>query len=316
MKSANMMQMAGLVALSSALAIGQQIATGPDVGARIPAFELPDREGNLQTFDSLKGENGMLLAFVRSADWCPFCKTQLVDLNSQLARFKAEGVGVVSVSYDTQEVLSDFGERQDIGFPMLSDRNSAAIKAFGILNTTVDPNDDVYGIPFPGMYVLDANGVVKAKYFEDSFQERYSAAAVLTREFGANGVEMQKAAGDAFNVTAYASDEGFAPGRRITLVLEIEPKAAGLTASQLNWQMAEGAAWESYEPEVLNTGGTIRIMRDIKVLGSRQIADAVADGTLTVAGSLTSGNATLPLQWIFRIGQMETERVPEAIRMR
>jgi hypothetical protein len=48
---------------------GPAIRTGPEAGEKIPAFSLPDQNGRIQTFDSLKKPNGLLLAFVRSADW-------------------------------------------------------------------------------------------------------------------------------------------------------------------------------------------------------------------------------------------------------
>lgn len=44
-------------------------APGPAVGATLPAFEAPDQDGRLQTFESLRGTNGLLLVFSRSADW-------------------------------------------------------------------------------------------------------------------------------------------------------------------------------------------------------------------------------------------------------
>lgn len=54
--------------MSLAGANGQQ-PTGPAVGESIPAFEAVDQFGRTQTFDSLKGSNGLLLLFHRSADW-------------------------------------------------------------------------------------------------------------------------------------------------------------------------------------------------------------------------------------------------------
>lgn len=42
---------------------------GPAVGSQIPAFTAEDQNGRARTFDSLKGPNGLLLLFVRSADW-------------------------------------------------------------------------------------------------------------------------------------------------------------------------------------------------------------------------------------------------------
>jgi len=47
----------------------RNLATGPEPGQRVPAFQLPDQKGTRRDFASLRGRNGLLLAFVRSADW-------------------------------------------------------------------------------------------------------------------------------------------------------------------------------------------------------------------------------------------------------
>jgi len=42
---------------------------GPQVGEPVPEFNLPDQFGQLQTLDSVRGPNGTMLLFFRSADW-------------------------------------------------------------------------------------------------------------------------------------------------------------------------------------------------------------------------------------------------------
>ena len=42
---------------------------GPQVGERVPAFSLPDQNGQIQTLESILGPNGAILMFHRSADW-------------------------------------------------------------------------------------------------------------------------------------------------------------------------------------------------------------------------------------------------------
>lgn len=42
---------------------------GPRVGEALPAFEARDQTGRLRNFASLKGPNGLVLLFFRSADW-------------------------------------------------------------------------------------------------------------------------------------------------------------------------------------------------------------------------------------------------------
>jgi hypothetical protein len=43
--------------------------TGPAIGERVPDFTLPDQNGKSWTLGELKGAEGLLLVFTRSADW-------------------------------------------------------------------------------------------------------------------------------------------------------------------------------------------------------------------------------------------------------
>jgi hypothetical protein len=45
------------------------LKTGPGVGAKVPAFEAPDQNGQLQKLETLRGPKGLMLVFTRSADW-------------------------------------------------------------------------------------------------------------------------------------------------------------------------------------------------------------------------------------------------------
>lgn len=71
--------LAGIVTLS-APALGQDgfgempatsanWTTGPEVGDRIPEIAALDQSGVRRTFDEIKGPNGALVFFFRSADW-------------------------------------------------------------------------------------------------------------------------------------------------------------------------------------------------------------------------------------------------------
>ena len=44
-------------------------STGVAVGQKVPAFRLPDQNGRMQDFASLRGPNGLALYFNRSVDW-------------------------------------------------------------------------------------------------------------------------------------------------------------------------------------------------------------------------------------------------------
>jgi cytochrome oxidase Cu insertion factor (SCO1/SenC/PrrC family) len=44
-------------------------ALGPQVGAPVPDFSLPDQHGTTRSLKSLLGPKGAILVFFRSADW-------------------------------------------------------------------------------------------------------------------------------------------------------------------------------------------------------------------------------------------------------
>src|SRR5262245_36612259 len=166
---------------------------GPQVGQVVPDFRLSDQNGKFWTRASIMGPKGALLLFYRSADWCPYCKTQLVDLQGRVDQLRAQGLGVAAISYDSVPILEDFATRRHITFPLLSDTDSATIKAFGILNPLPEmafgaekdnpeviaelrkyvsggrPSPSWAGIAFPGTFVLDPQGRVKSRFFEDYY---------------------------------------------------------------------------------------------------------------------------------------------------
>ena len=45
------------------------LQTGPAVEKRVPDFQVIDHRGQKQTFDTLRGRNGLVMLFHRSADW-------------------------------------------------------------------------------------------------------------------------------------------------------------------------------------------------------------------------------------------------------
>jgi hypothetical protein len=45
------------------------LKTGPRIGEKVPDFSLPDQNGKQWSLHDLMGPQGLLLVFVRSADW-------------------------------------------------------------------------------------------------------------------------------------------------------------------------------------------------------------------------------------------------------
>ena len=106
--------------------------------------------------------------------------TQFVQLQSNLQAFQDAGIAVVALTYDKPQLQQDFVEKNNIQYPFLSDINAHSVKALGILNEQVQPGDSAYGIPYPGVYVINPDMEVVGKIFVEGYEKRVDALAVLT----------------------------------------------------------------------------------------------------------------------------------------
>lgn len=150
-----------------------------NVGDTLPAISAVDQDGNEHSLTQLSGENGLILVMSRSFDWCPFCIRQLQQLVEAEAQFNAIGFNVTTMTYDSVATLKEAEEEYETTFPMLYDEDSAHIKAMGILNMQYEPGNRAYGIPYPGIFVLDNNGVILAKLAEEDYRMRPDFSLVL-----------------------------------------------------------------------------------------------------------------------------------------
>lgn len=154
-------------------------AKGIEVGKAIPSMTAKDQAGKEQSFDSLKGSKGLTIVFVRSVEWCPFCQRQVMDLSENASKFKDAGYPVVAISYDSSDKLAQFAAKFKTNIPLLSDPRSDVIKAFGIFNDNYAKGTLAYGTPFPGVYVVNADKTVKAKFFKEGVQDRPTVDELL-----------------------------------------------------------------------------------------------------------------------------------------
>ncbi|MBI4326372.1 MAG: peroxiredoxin family protein [Chloroflexi bacterium] len=89
----------------------------------------------------------------------------------------ATGGQVVAISYDSVAILKRFAAKRSITFPLLSDAGSKTIDAFGIRNQ--EAPERWSGIPYPGTFILDQKGVIRAKLFLENYRERHPTEAVI-----------------------------------------------------------------------------------------------------------------------------------------
>tara|TARA_R110002072_G_scaffold7773_7_gene41627 strand:+ start:38919 stop:39251 length:333 start_codon:yes stop_codon:yes gene_type:complete len=103
-----------------------------------------------------------------------------VQLSEYTPKFEAIGIKVLTVTYDSQADAKKFYDRNQLAYPILFDEQSTLIKELGILNTGPKPGDAAYGIPYPGLFLVDSDGKVFAKFAEKSFKDRPNYDGILS----------------------------------------------------------------------------------------------------------------------------------------
>jgi len=321
---------------------------GLAAGTRAPFFSLPDQSGRVQTSATLKGPKGTVLLFFRSADWCPYCKAQLMDLQRARARFEQQGLKLAAISYDTVEILKAFADRRQIEFPMLADPDSQVIRAYGVLNAEATGRDQ--GMSLPGYFFIDANGVIREKFFEarEKYQERYSANNLIAKLFPELTAQVsQNVAAPRIQLAIAQSDRIGAPGSRISLSAEVKlpagvhvyaPGAQGYRVTELrippspDFTLASSAYPKSkplYLAAIKETvpvyEGSFRITQDVAFSFSPAFMGSLgADGrTVEVQGEFRYQACdaricylpeSVPVKWQVQVMPLDRQRAPEAIQ--
>jgi peroxiredoxin len=152
---------------------------GPAVGATAPALHVTDAAGTPQSIKSLAGKKGVVLMFVRSAKWCPYCQAQLIAMKAAPEALATRGYTLAAISYDEPQVLSDFTEKRGINYPLLSDKGSVTIDAWALRDPQYKPDSMAFGVPMPGIFIIGPNGKVRAKLAEAGYKTRPPLEAVL-----------------------------------------------------------------------------------------------------------------------------------------
>lgn len=102
-----------------------------------------------------------------------------MQLNDKNAEFENAGVKLAAITYDAVEVLNEVDQERDIAFPLLHDAEVTVVNAFGVRNQDYEPGHRAYGIPYPGIFVIGADGVIRAKFAEESYRDRPDLAHIL-----------------------------------------------------------------------------------------------------------------------------------------
>ena len=138
-----------------------------------------------------------------------------MQLQEKMSAFDALGISVLAISYDEPDALKDFQDAYGITYTLLSDPDSKVIRDYGILNTLIAEDDHPwFGIPFPGTYVTDSQGIITHKFFENNLVLRVGPEELLR---AVDGDALSEYMGNPVSDTTDAEPKVFLEGEHLAV---------------------------------------------------------------------------------------------------
>lgn len=127
-------------------------------GQAAPDFALFDSDKNKVTLSGFTGKNVVLLFFPLA--FTGVCTKELCSIRDNIAAYNDTNAQVLGISVDSLFVLDKFKKEQNLNFPLLSDFNKEASRAFDVLYETF-PAFEMQGVSKRAAFVIDKSGSVQ-----------------------------------------------------------------------------------------------------------------------------------------------------------
>jgi peroxiredoxin len=164
------------------------------VGAKLPAFELPDHNGRLVSSANLLARGRLVILFIRGR-WCPFCVGQMEAMSSIAAEIAASGASLVAVSPQTEKQAFFMHDQHKLAFPLLVDAHNRLARQCGLVyrvpeeqqalysrtfvNLPFANGDSSWELPVPATFVVDRDGSILYASANEDYTDRPEPLEVL-----------------------------------------------------------------------------------------------------------------------------------------
>ena len=118
-----------------------------------PAFELDRLTGGTVALNELQGQ---VVALRFWADWCPFCRREMRELEPVYQQLREQGLEILAVNVgQDRSRVERFVDRVGYSYPTLLDPDSAIARRYGV-------------IAIPVTFFIDREGIVRGRILGES----------------------------------------------------------------------------------------------------------------------------------------------------
>ncbi|WP_247002602.1 redoxin domain-containing protein [Halosolutus gelatinilyticus] len=148
-------------------------------GETAPTFERPAVvEGEIRrvSFGGLSADADVIVVVFYPADFGPACTAELCSLRDLDLFALQPAVSIVGVSTDSAYSHRAFAERNDLGFPLVSDGDGSIARAYGVLEEEASDGHRI--VAKRSVFVLDPDRIIRDAWSADDPTELPNLDAV------------------------------------------------------------------------------------------------------------------------------------------
>jgi peroxiredoxin len=135
------------------------------VGDKAPDFTLPDTELKKRTLKEFLGHKIVIAFFVGA--FTSVCTKEMCAFRDSMARLTDLEAQVIGISVNDPFSNKAFAEKNRLTFPILSDYNRQAIKAYGV-ETSNFGGLDGYTVAKRSIFIVATNGTIQYVWTTDN----------------------------------------------------------------------------------------------------------------------------------------------------
>jgi len=128
-----------------------------EVGAKAPAFSLPDQNGTIHTLEEYKGKKVVLYFYPK--DNTSGCSKQACGFAELYPQFTEKGAVIIGISKDSVASHKKFEEKFGLPFTLLSDTELSTIQAYDVWKEKTMCGKTSMGV-VRTTYLIDEEGVI------------------------------------------------------------------------------------------------------------------------------------------------------------
>jgi len=165
-----------------------------NVGDVAPNFEGINQAGDTVSLTALLKKGPVVLTFYRG-NWCKYCNKYLAELDENYSKMKTLGANLIAISPELPEYIQETADELENPYSIISSgtpimqqysvdfqmdkKTKSKYKMFGI-NVSKHNGNDEYTLPIPATYVIDKNGIIAYKHFDENYKVRAEVDEILS----------------------------------------------------------------------------------------------------------------------------------------